>query len=203
MPGVCEMGLLESGIRELWDTFCNKRQYRLVPTIEQVHVLMGHFAAEAVRHGTAGDEAAHIEALDNAYKCFGILIYYDIPPTEMSYEPLIVSGLPSAEGWRRSEITGREQLSLGLTLTPKAAGALLVGYVKVEDLERAIWAMERLANAERLSTPGAEGPNPVYVEALAELTTKVAGTQVLRDRLKAAVARSWEAGGIASTKAAE
>ncbi|KAI9199401.1 uncharacterized protein BJ171DRAFT_462530 [Polychytrium aggregatum] len=114
-------------ILELW---CDRPSYNMVFGLDYAHRLMRSFQTEALAKGVS--EEAHIAALDKLYKTFAVALSYDYPPTSETYAILISTGAygRTSEGWRRSLVTAKEQISLGLPFTPESTIALVDGYLK-------------------------------------------------------------------------
>ncbi|KAJ3417212.1 hypothetical protein HDV05_006418 [Chytridiales sp. JEL 0842] len=123
----------------LLELACNRKRYGVYLSEEQLLILMRRFREEAesasphLQNAEEGaSEETHIEALNNLYKTFALLLYAYIPPSSEAYSLLITTGVygGTPEGWRRSLITAKEQASLGLPFMGEAADALAVGYLK-------------------------------------------------------------------------
>ncbi|KAJ3035923.1 hypothetical protein HDV00_003324 [Rhizophlyctis rosea] len=181
----------------LLDMLCERHIYGLLPSHDQLSAIMSALADEALEAGDAGDEAAHISALDNMYKLFAVLIHYDVPPTSETYSRLIVAGVRgrTSEGWRRSEVTGREQVSLGLALDADGAGALAIGYARAGEGDTALAALERLVDVEAGGVGSVSWPLEV-VKEMGKLEGLVAGNETLKKRFVDAIERSRKTGGF-------
>ncbi|KAI8894623.1 hypothetical protein BC833DRAFT_568197 [Globomyces pollinis-pini] len=108
-------GLFKANQLELiLEILCNRFTYSLHPLSSQIRLLIERFGSAAI---TETDPELHVTILDNMYKSFGLLLYYDRPVTQSAYDLLIVPGLlaNSEEGVRRSIVTYKEMQSLGWT----------------------------------------------------------------------------------------
>lgn len=94
----------------MFDVMCNKFLFGLKPDAGHISNLLKHYANLSL-----SDKENHIPNLDMAYKCFALYLYYDIPPSKISYHFLIAAGLygKTEEGIARSVITEKERDSLG------------------------------------------------------------------------------------------
>ncbi|KAJ3210157.1 hypothetical protein HDU67_005616 [Dinochytrium kinnereticum] len=120
---------------------CNQPLYGITMPKEFIDILMQRFYEEALMHAAAGEahEQLHIDALDNLYKSFALLLYSNFAPTALNYEYLIAAGAlgGTAEGWRRSIITFNEQQSLGILPSRACLDAMLVGHLMKKEVQEA------------------------------------------------------------------
>ncbi|KAI8824826.1 uncharacterized protein EV422DRAFT_516327 [Fimicolochytrium jonesii] len=107
---------------------CDRPSYRVFPDTVHVERLFRAFRAQVVEAAQSGkaEEKEIVEVLDKVYKAFAVALYTHIAPTKEMYTDLIMAGFESGvgEGRRRSEITSKEQVSLGLPLAPEVEAAL-------------------------------------------------------------------------------
>ncbi|KAJ3092710.1 hypothetical protein HK102_003889 [Quaeritorhiza haematococci] len=159
---------------EVLELLCDRWKYRILVSVDDVHWLMANFREEHVAVETAAKDEkdeARLASLDNMYKCFAVLLYYDIPPTADTYSLLITSGIygGSKEGLRRSDVTAKESRSLGLSLTQESAWAMAYAYIREGDLDA---AMEATQEAMSLFTSDAAAAGAAETSA-SEPTTPV------------------------------
>ncbi|KAI9350585.1 hypothetical protein DFJ73DRAFT_382970 [Zopfochytrium polystomum] len=116
------------------DLACQRRKFAFNLNRDQIHVLMAAFRREYCEGNEEITEEARLELIDQMYKSFALLPFSSIPPDAVSYTLLVTAGAygPLAEGWRRSVITAKEQLSLGLALTEDARLSLVAGSLQHE-----------------------------------------------------------------------
>jgi hypothetical protein len=127
----------------LLEIACDRKRYSVFLSEEQLLILMQRFREEVEATSVLGKDGAaeegQIETLNNLYKSFALLLYSHIAPTSEAYSLLITAGVygGTAEGWRRSVITAKEQISLGLPLLGESADALVAGYLRASDVASA------------------------------------------------------------------
>ncbi|KAI9094951.1 hypothetical protein DFS34DRAFT_627886 [Phlyctochytrium arcticum] len=116
-----------NALQAILEILCDRVGYCVVPVMEEVQMLLDGFKARAVQLDST--EEARLAALDNVYRTFAVMLYYGIPPTSKTYSDVIEAGVYSGleEGWRRSQITANEQLSLGMPLDAAAEAAMAEG----------------------------------------------------------------------------
>ena len=97
----------------------NRFKYRLIPTMQQLSTLLDKFTLLHLSENLAKD-------LDNAYKVYALMVYYNLVPTIETYSRLVSCGIygKSDEGLRRSLITFKEQNILGLVPSVESVAAV-------------------------------------------------------------------------------
>ncbi|KAI8922914.1 hypothetical protein BC831DRAFT_473712 [Entophlyctis helioformis] len=132
---------------------CDRPIYRLIPSAADVHALLDRLCTAALSPNTIASEALHIEALDKMYKCFAVVLYYDMLPTPAHYSSLIAAGAygRTAEGLRRSLITANELASLGWKLDAASVYALVHAHIQQGDFK----AAQTLLDSNSASTDAA------------------------------------------------
>jgi hypothetical protein len=131
--------LLAAGAHNaLLEMACDRKKYSVFLSESHILSLMASFQRDCL--GNREDEVKHLECLDNLYKCFALLLYSNVPPSAKSYSYLITSGVygGTTEGLRRSVVSAKELLSIGLQLDTEALHALAVGYIRAQDFQNAL-----------------------------------------------------------------
>ncbi|TPX71478.1 hypothetical protein SpCBS45565_g01102 [Spizellomyces sp. 'palustris'] len=132
------------------EMLCDRPGYRVLPNFQHISELMAGFRNVAVKG--EGSEEEVIAVLDKVYKTFALFLYYSIPPTAEIYSAVIASGVYCGlpEGWRRSEVTAKEQISLGLPFEKEAVYALAHGYILSGDFDGALTILKHLGGADTI-----------------------------------------------------
>ena len=105
------------------DLACQRGTYAFFLNHDQIHSLMAGFRSEIISPDSSDEQ--RLMALDNMSKAFLLLLFSGIAPNAKTYALLLTSGVYSGldEGWRRSVVTAKEQISLGIPLDKDAAVA--------------------------------------------------------------------------------
>lgn len=128
----------------LFGLLCNQFLYGLKPDSGHITRLIRHFSELSLKE-------KHIENLDQAYRCFALYLYYDIPPPKSSFHSLIAAGLygKTTEGLQRSITTSKEMKSLGWPASIESEYAWIYHSILTEDYPEALAIISRIEQTKQ------------------------------------------------------
>lgn len=109
----------------VFDMLCNQAIYGMKPSAHHIYKVFDHYIRLAINPEMANDEKEAF--LEQAYKCFILYLYYDIPPSVHLYSRLIAAGIYSktAFGLEKSTDALQELKSLGWSLDNEGKFAMI------------------------------------------------------------------------------